>query len=230
MANEEKKVWGIHTMDDNLFLNKNVIAIGWKEFGDCSKLEPTREAYKTHFIETYPNGKKGAIATSAGMLYRFACEMQIGDYVVFPSKIDRKINIGIVESNFIYIPDADPYVQQRKVKWLKKLPRTAFSQGALYEAGSAMTFFLIKNYAGEYLAALDKGFKKTILEEDETVILGAFGCGAFMNNPQVVAMAAKNVIKEYLHAFKNIEFAVYCSPRDDQNYRIFERVLKGYCE
>ena len=23
MANEEKKVWGIHTMDDNLFLNKN---------------------------------------------------------------------------------------------------------------------------------------------------------------------------------------------------------------
>ena len=42
MANEEKKVWGIHTMDDNLFLNKNVIAIGWKEFGDCRKLEPTR--------------------------------------------------------------------------------------------------------------------------------------------------------------------------------------------
>ncbi|MDD7641375.1 MAG: TIGR02452 family protein [bacterium] len=69
-----------------------------------------------------------------------------------------------------------------------------------------------------------------VLEEDETVILGAFGCGAFMNNPQVVALAAKNVIKEYLHAFKNIEFAVYCSPKDDQNYRIFERVLKGYCE
>ena len=68
MENEEKKVWGIHTMDDNLFLNKNVIAIGWKEFGDCTKLEPTREAYKSHFIKTYPNGKKGAIATSAGML------------------------------------------------------------------------------------------------------------------------------------------------------------------
>ena len=171
MANEEKKVWGIHTMDDNLFLNKNVIAIGWKEFGDCSKLEPTREAYKTHFIETYPNGKKGSIATSAGMLYRFACEMQIGDYVVFPSKIDRKINIGIVESNFIYIPDADPYVQQRKVKWLKHLPRTAFSQGALYEVGSAMSFFLLKNYADEYLQALDKGFKPAaaMAETDETV-------------------------------------------------------------
>ena len=26
---EEKRIWGIHTMDDHLFLNNNVIAIGW---------------------------------------------------------------------------------------------------------------------------------------------------------------------------------------------------------
>ena len=63
-------------------------------------------------------------------------------------------------------------------------------------------------------------------EDDETIILGAFGCGAFMNDPQIVAQAAKNVIREYLYSFKNIEFAVYCSPRDDRNYRIFDRVLK----
>ena len=145
MANDEKKVWGIHTMDDNLFLSKNVIAIGWKEFGDCSKLEPTREAYKNHYIKVYPDSKKGAIATSAGMLYRFVHEMRIGDYVVYPSKTDRKINIGVVESDFIYNPTAALYVQQRKVKWLKHLPRTAFSQGALYELGSALSFFLLKN-------------------------------------------------------------------------------------
>lgn len=62
----------------------------------------------------------------------------------------------------------------------------------------------------------------------DTIILGAFGCGAFQNNPEVVAQANRNVIKNYLHAFKNIEFAVYCSPRDDRNYKIFERVLKVY--
>ena len=44
-----------------------------------------------------------------------------------------------------------------------------------------------------------------------------------------MALADRNVIKEYLHAFKNIEFAVYCSPRDDSNFKIFERVLKVYC-
>lgn len=63
----------------------------------------------------------------------------------------------------------------------------------------------------------------------ETIILGAFGCGAFQNAPEVVALADRNVIKEYLHAFKNIEFAVYCPPSDDSNYKVFERVLKEYC-
>ena len=53
----------------------------------------------------------------------------------------------------------DRFVQQRKVKWLKTLPRTSFSQGALYEAGSAMTFFMLKNYADEFLTALGKEFK-----------------------------------------------------------------------
>ena len=171
MANEEKRIWGIHTTDDSLFLNNNVIAIGWKEFGDCSKLEPTREAFKAHYTEAYPDGKKGAVATSAGMLYRFALEVKVGDYVVFPSKSDRKINIGIIESDFYYEPNAPRYVQQRKVKWLKHLPRTAFSQGALYELGSALSFFMLKNYADEYVQALDKGFKPNaaMVEVDETV-------------------------------------------------------------
>lgn len=58
-------------------------------------------------------------------------------------------------------------------------------------------------------------------KDNEVVILGAFGCGAFENNPEVVARAAKNVIQKYLNAFKTIEFAVYCSPKDDTNYTVF---------
>jgi uncharacterized protein (TIGR02452 family) len=61
--------------------------------------------------------------------------------------------------------------------------------------------------------------------ENEVVVLGAFGCGAFSNPPEIVATAMKNVVQEYRHCFKTIEFAVYCSPRDDSNYRVFHRVL-----
>lgn len=65
-----------------------------------------------------------------------------------------------------------------------------------------------------------------LAEGNEVVILGAFGCGAFENNPRVVARAAKNVIERYLHAFKVIEFAIYCSPRDEANYSIFKEAFK----
>lgn len=61
--------------------------------------------------------------------------------------------------------------------------------------------------------------------ENEVVILGAFGCGAFMNSPEVVALAMHNVIKDYLYDFRTIEFAIYCG-RDDTNYRVFDRTLK----
>ena len=63
------------------------------------------------------------------------------------------------------------------------------------------------------------------LNNAEVVILGAFGCGAFQNKPEVVSRAAKEVITEYLHVFKTIEFAVYCPPRDDTNFKAFKRVM-----
>ena len=174
MANEEKKLWGIHTTDDKLFLHDNVIAIGWREMGDLSKIDANREAFKARYGEKMPDAKKGSIATCSGMLYRFIHEVQIGDYVVFPSKSDRQINLGVVEGEYYFVEDAHQYVQQRKVKWLKHLPRTAFSQGALYEIGSALTFFLVKNYADEFLAALESSGKKIpVQEEGEDESVGA---------------------------------------------------------
>ncbi|MBE5923311.1 MAG: TIGR02452 family protein [Lachnospiraceae bacterium] len=82
----------------------------------------------------------------------------------------------------------------------------------------------------ELLAIHEKRLRRildvAVNESADTIILGAFGCGAFKNNPNVVAQAAYNVIKDYLKAFKNIEFAVYCRADDDINYRTFERFFK----
>lgn len=172
MATDDRRVWGIHTMDDGLFLRENVIAIGWEDMGDLRAIENSHEAFKEKYIAVYPDVKKGSIATSSDMLYRFVYEISIGDYIVFPSKIDRRITLGIVEGDYFYSDKADRYPQRRKVKWLKHLPRTASTQGALYEIGSALSLFMVKNYADEFLAALDPGFKqsKAVDEaEDETV-------------------------------------------------------------
>ena len=173
MANDELKIWGIHTKDDNLFLKDNIIAIGWHEIGDLKRIDANREAFKEKYRDTYPDAKKGSVANGAGMLFRFCNEVQIGDYIVFPSKINREVNIGIVEGDYVYDPGQIEYVQTRKVKWLKHLPRTVFSQGALYEIGSAMSFFTVKNYADEFLAALDKNFKKNFSPDAEDDSIGA---------------------------------------------------------
>ena len=81
----------------------------------------------------------------------------------------------------------------------------------------------------ELLAIHEKRFTRildiALTNNNDVVILGAFGCGAFANNPGVVAAAAKNVVEKYIHAFRVIEFAVYCSPRDSHNYDVFSSVL-----
>ena len=168
---EEKRVWGIHTMDDFMFLNQNVIAIGWKAMGDLGTLEADREAFKKRYASVYPEAKLQQVANSAGMLYRFVHEAKIGDYIVFPSKVNREINIGVIEGDYLFSPNEAEYVQTRKVKWLKHLPRTSFSQGALYEVGSAMSFFSLKNYADEYLAALEKSGKKVEVVADDAEVV-----------------------------------------------------------
>ena len=71
-----------------------------------------------------------------------------------------------------------------------------------------------------------KILEAAVADKNEVVILGAFGCGAFMNKPEVVAGAYKQLMGEFQNAFEIIEFAVYCSPRDDSNFRIFEQILK----
>ena len=154
-------------------MKENVLALGWQQIGDLSLIAPDREAFKEKYIAAYPDAKKGSIPTGVGMLFRFCHEVQIGDYIIYPSKIDRMINIGEVTGDYKYVPDASEYVQQRSVKWLKHLPRMSFSQGALYEIGSAMSFFMVKNYADEFLAALDKGFVKSISEGEEDDTVGA---------------------------------------------------------
>ena len=54
---DEKKVWGIHTQDDSLFLQGNVIAIGWKEMGDLSVLAPDRESFRDKYFAVFPETK-----------------------------------------------------------------------------------------------------------------------------------------------------------------------------
>lgn len=153
----EVNLWGIHagrTGDaDSLFLKGQCVALGWDRMGDLSKLATDREAFKQRYVEVYPNAKPGGVATVSGVPYRFLYEMKPGDLVAYPSKQDKQIHIGRIVGPYVYDTSGEPsYPHRRKVDWLKHTPRLKFSQGALYEIGSALSLFQIKNYADEFRA------------------------------------------------------------------------------
>ncbi len=60
----------------------------------------------------------------------------------------------------------------------------------------------------------------------DILVLGAFGCGAFQNDPEVVAKAYKTALEVFPKVFKQIEFAVYCSPTGSRNYDVFKKVIQ----
>lgn len=148
-------------------IEQGYVAIGWHVMGNLSNIEPTREVFKATYERVYPEAGPGTVRTSAGVPFRFVTEMRSGDLVIFPSKPDRMVNIGVIESDYAFVPDA-PFncPNRRSVKWLKHIPRAEFSQAALNEIGSALTLFKVTTNADEFLAALE-GQKFETAEIDE---------------------------------------------------------------
>lgn len=178
MKDTETTLWGMHAgrtgEADTLFLRKNFIAVGWAKLGDLSKLTPDREAFKNAVATAWPEKKPGAIPNNAGQLFRFVHEMKPGDLAVYPSKRDRKVHIGRIEGPYRYDPNQEPgYPHLRQVKWLAAVPRTKFSQGALYEIGAAMSLFQIKSYPDEFRAAAEGKVTPPPVQQDESVAVVA---------------------------------------------------------
>ena len=153
-----KSIWGLHMADIDAEspIENGFIGIGWPEMGDLSKLPNNREAFKAQMSRKYPEEKAGAIPVKAGVLFRFANEMEIGDLVVYPSKPDRIVHLGIIEGGYKYAAQFfGDYPHRRNVKWVRQMQRAEFSQSALYEIGSAITLFQVSKHADEFRSAFE---------------------------------------------------------------------------
>lgn len=59
----------------------------------------------------------------------------------------------------------------------------------------------------------------------DILVLGAFGCGAFRNDPDTVAKAYGTALEDYRDRFDSIVFAIYCGGNDKSNFIAFEKRL-----
>jgi uncharacterized protein (TIGR02452 family) len=73
---------------------------------------------------------------------------------------------------------------------------------------------------------MDKVLAIALKQKSETLILGAWGCGVFRNEPKDVAQLFKEIIEEkYAGAFKKIVFAVFDNSDKKSNFKQFEETL-----
>jgi len=78
-------------------ISDGFIAIGWSSIGDLSKIPASRDAFKKAVANTCPQMKAGAFSVIAGTLFKFFNEMKKGDIVMYPSKVDRMVNFGVIQ-------------------------------------------------------------------------------------------------------------------------------------
>ncbi|MDO5629968.1 MAG: hypothetical protein Q4G43_16775, partial [Mobilicoccus sp.] len=150
-------MWGIH--NDALgseLVEQGFISVGWDAMPDLRTIGDDMTRMKECVHDRHPSGKPGAIPIWAGVLRRFAFEIQIGDVIIAPYRPDSTLNFGVVAGGYEYHPEVPTHRHRRRVSWRKTgVARSTFPQEALYEIGSAVTLFQIKRHEAVFRAYLD---------------------------------------------------------------------------
>lgn len=149
--------WGVHNNAlTTELVDEGFISLGWDHLPDLATIPAGREGLKRALSEAEPDAKVRSIAGQAGVLTRFRDEMNVGDVVVAPYKPNSTINLGVITSDYYFAADAPVHRHRRRVEWKRiGLPRTLFSQPALYEIGSVLAVFRVRRHSEEFLAALN---------------------------------------------------------------------------
>jgi restriction system protein len=144
--------WGIHNNHPDIdFVDDGFVALGWDRIAeDATPLAEDRDALKAELRRHYPHKNERAIGAWAGIFVRFVLDAREGDIVVHPHKEEKTVNFGRIAGPYNFAAKAETRRHRRRVEWLNTgVPRDAFTQEALWEIGSTLTFFAIRNHVKE---------------------------------------------------------------------------------
>ncbi len=144
--------------------------IGWDALPDLSKIE-TREELLELLKERYPGNKPKVYTNWASQIWPFVKEMNPGDLVALPSKVQPIVYFGRVKGEYRYEPNNPEGAKHvRPVEWLKEVPRNEIDQDILYSLGAFMTVCRIqRNNAEERIRRLIEGKEIPSGETEEEV-------------------------------------------------------------
>ena len=173
-------LYGIHMKMRNNALSEEYphICIGWSDMGDLSGISTKDELYAKYDV-IYPDSKTRKKGQDIGQVWRFAKEMQVGDYVVFAD--ENVCHIGRIISDYFFDDtvheEQDPdYTNTRKVEWLKKdISRSDLSEPFHHSLMTAMSIWGLNDYKSAINDLLNDKYKKDEVEdsyEDEEIFSG----------------------------------------------------------
>lgn len=139
------------------FLDRNVVSIGWRESGDYSKDASVR-AVLERVSTAYPDQTDKQKQVSAGQIWRFLNEIQIGDSIMTYEPGNRLYHLGVVTGGPHFAPDEiEALPVQRAVEWQSSVSRDDLSDAAKGRLGAILTLFKVAELAAAELRALSLG-------------------------------------------------------------------------
>lgn len=133
------------------FKNLSIVAIGWK-IGDLSGKNP--DEIKQIMKEKYSEASSTSLGLNSAQVIKFACEFEIGDYVISYNSATRNYLVGKISSDY-YFSDklakkhniGESYCHFRDVEWIGETSRDDLTKTSLSPLKSVMTIFNINNSA-----------------------------------------------------------------------------------
>ena len=150
---------GSHGEYEQKFLDEGRIFLTWDGLNQDLSTLKSRELLLDLLENNYPNEKLKRLQNHSSQIWPFAKTMQVGDWVVLPSKKQPVIYVGEITSEYRHDKNAaDPFYHSRKVKWFgQEIPRSNFGQDLLYSFGAFMTICRVRrNNALERLKSMSK--------------------------------------------------------------------------
>jgi restriction system protein len=194
-------IWGVRTDHPELdHVDNGFVGIGWDEVGDLTKIGPDKDLMKQRVAEARPTAKAGAIPVWAGVLLRFAFEIEIGDLVIYPNKLESTLNFGRITGDYYFDAAAPVHRNRRQVEWLEVgVPRAQFSKSARHELGSLVTLFRVKNHEREFIEFLEGGSLPTSTSPAEIAADEAAESAEDELNAERIETYTRDFIIETLH-------------------------------
>lgn len=150
---------GGHGEFQDKLLSAKRVYVTWDDLDvNLAKLSD-RDALIAALGQRYPASKPKKLINHASQIWPFAHEMQKGDWIVLPLKIQRAIQIGELTGDYTFEPGGpSPFFHWRAVKWIgEAVPRSHFGKDLLNTFGAFMTICRVqKNDAEARLKAMRK--------------------------------------------------------------------------